>query len=36
MTGKTRILAVMLGVLLVGAGAFKLFEKPIARSSCSG
>ncbi len=31
MTGKTRILAVMLGVLLVGAGAFKLFEKPIAR-----
>ncbi len=30
MTGKTRILAVMLGVLLVGAGAFKLFEKPIA------
>lgn len=31
MTGKTRILVVLLGLLVIGAGVFMLFEKPIAR-----
>lgn len=31
MTGKTRSLVVLLGVLVIGAGVFILFEKPIAR-----